>query len=605
MKNKKWKKILLIFLPFFLLMVGCGKEQRSTVEEANNNLEISEHYPENDQLRDSEKFYDFSESMFLDEIVKNTIDLHFTIAYPKDFGIQDYEVTLGTYDKDEINENHKELVELSNTLALFSREELTKEQQITYDILADYVELELASEDLYYYGEIFSPLTGIHTQLPVLLSEYTFRCEKDVEDYLILLSQIDETYDSYFIYEKEKAKQGLGVADFSLDDTIEACEAFVENPEKCYLIETFDRRIDELSTLSEDQKDSYKKQNKELVLQDVMEAYETLADNLETLKGKGLNDKGLCHFDKGKEYYEYLVRSNVGSDMEIKQIKETAEEFVENRMKAIYSMIQKDPELYEMLMEEVPLSDMNPEQIMGDLIKKSAKDFGDIPQVPYEIKYVPKEMEEHLNPAFYLTPPIDDPNDNVIYINPKYSERENLYPLLAHEGIPGHLYQIVSSGTYERPLVRNLFSFPGYTEGFATYAELYSYTLVDAKTSYAKLLQYDQSVTLAVSAYLDICVNYYGWDEKDVLKYLKKVGMGDEETAESVFRMVVEEPSEYLEYYVGFLEFMNLRNRAKDCLGDKFDLKAFHEFVIRIGPAPFYLIEDYMEEFIKEQKEVN
>ena len=211
-------------------------------------------------------------------------------------------------------------------------------------------------------------------------------------------------------------------------------------------------------------------------------------------------------------------------------------------------------------------------------------------------------MEEHLNPAFYLTPPIDDSNDNVIYINQKYEDQEDLYPLLAHEGYPGHLYQIVSSASYDRPLVRNLFSFPGYTEGFATYAELYSYTLADVDADYAKMKQYDNSVSLALSAYIDICVNYYGWSEEDVFEYLEETGMGDEETAKEVFQMVVEEPSEYLEYYVGFLEFMNLRNEAKEKLGSRFNLRDFHEFLISVGPAPFYLIEDYMQEWIEEQK---
>ena len=599
--NEKCRYAVSVSLIIVLAMTGCSWDADPKKDVTDASGQISEYYPDDAKLSESEKFDEFSKNMFMGEIVENTINMHYTIAYPENYGIEDYEVSLGSYDPSDAENAKKELEELQQTLQKFSRDNLTKEQQITYDILDDYVKIELDSEDLYYYGEVFSPLTGFHTQLPVLLAEYTFRCERDVTDYLTLLSQIDETFSSYFVYEQEKADAGLGMPDFALEDTIEACEEFTENPKDCYLIDTFSIRIASLDDISDEKKEEYKKQNRELVLGDVMDAYRNLAKNLETLKGKGKNEAGLCNFDKGKEYYEYLVRSNVGSDMSIAEIKKTTEEFIDTRMSAIFDTLYNDMELYYMFFDDEPLSTKEPDEIMEELIEKCQKDFGNVPDVNYEIKNVPIAMEEHLNPAFYLTPPIDDPNDNVIYINQKYEDREDLYPLLAHEGYPGHLYQIVSSASYERPLVRNLFSFSGYTEGFATYAELYSYTLADVDADYAKMKQYDNSVSLALSAYIDICVNYYGWSEEDVFEYLEETGMGDEETAKEVFQMVVEEPSEYLEYYVGFLEIMNLRNEAKEKLGSRFNLRDFHEFLISVGPAPFYLIEDYMQEWIEEQ----
>ena len=133
---------------------------------------------------------------------------------------------------------------------------------------------------------------------------------------------------------------------------------------------------------------------------------------------------------------------------------------VRDRYEAPYNGMQ----FYYILFYDEELSAKEPDEIREELIEKCQKDFGNIPDVNYEIKNVPIAMEEHLNPAFYLTPPIDDPNDNVIYINQKYEDQEDLYPLLAHEGYPVHLYHIVSSASYNRPLVRNLFSFPGYTE---------------------------------------------------------------------------------------------------------------------------------------------
>lgn len=605
MKKKEMKRIgkctTGILLILCLLLTGCefGNKDKDGITADDGNADSA--YAYDPDMTEAERFEQFSDEKFLEEISENTLDLHYTIAYPEKFGIDDYEVRLSIYKKTDRQEALDELDEMADALDSFSRDSLEKEQQIAYDILKDYVETARDAEELYYYGNIFSAMTGYQTQLPVLLAEYTFRCERDVTDYLEILGQIDASFSSYMIYEKEQADLGLGMPDFALDNAIEVCTEFVKNADDCYLIETFDERIDALEDIPETRKQDYKEKNKELILHDVMDAYKNLADELEGLKGKGTNEAGLCNFPKGKEYYEYLIRTRVGSDMSVDDIKDITETYLDSRIEGMRDLIAEDSELYDMILETDSLTDLEAEEIMPELIEKCKKDFGSLENVSYEIKYVPKAMEEHLNPAFYLTPAIDDTEHNVIYINKKYEDSEDMYPLLAHEGYPGHLYQMVSSAAYDRPLIRNLFSFSGYTEGYATYAELYSYTLADTYQNLAKLMQYDNSFTLAFSAYIDICVNYYGWDVDDVEECLKEYGIGDADTAESVFEMVVEEPAEYLDYFVGFLEVINLRSIAKEELGDKFVLKDFHEFFISVGPAPFYLIEDYLEDWIREQ----
>ncbi len=265
--------------------------------------------------------------------------------------------------------------------------------------------------------------------------------------------------------------------------------------------------------------------------------------------------------------------------------------------------IIENPSLYYELTEyEYPVTE--PEEITEDLKSKTGEYFPEPPKVNYRIKRVHPSMEEHLSPAFYLTTPVDDLENNVIYINGKYVDngQNELYPTLAHEGYPGHLYQNVYTGSCELPLIRNLFSYPGYSEGWATYVEFeYSGLLAGMEEDVAKLTGGESAWALAMSAYIDMAVHYDGWTKEDVSEFLMGYGIGDAGTVDEIFDLIVQEPANYLSYFIGYLEILNLREAAQKELGDDFHVKEFHEFLLQTGPAPFYIIEDYMEEWMEER----
>lgn len=575
------KMLVSIALCSLLLLTGCQNESEAGRTE-------------------EERFEEFSNELFKEDIVENTINLHYTLAYPEDYGITDYEVSLGDYSIEELEDNEKELKALKKELEGFDRDELNEEQQMAYDLLMDYVEMELEVVDLTYYYEPLSPLGGYQAQLPILLAEYTFRNEQDVKDYLALLPCIDDVFEDILVYEEVRAEEGLFMADFVLEAVLEQCEEFIENPEDNYLIEVFNDKIDEMDELSEEEKEAYKEQHEELVLTEVVGGYELLIDGLEELEGSGENELGMCYLEDGERYYEYLVKCDTGSDSTVEELEKRIERYLENCEEEMYSIFEKAPDVYYEL-DTYEYSYTDPEDIMEDLIVQCEKDFPAPPEVDYTIKYVHESMEEHTSPAFYLTPPIDDTENNVIYVNNEYVDDE-IYTMIAHEGYPGHLYQTVMWENSEYSLVRNLFSYPGYTEGWATYTEMYAYDISGLSEPMADLLSCDNAYSLAVSAYIDIGVNYEGWDVDDVEDYLADLGIGDAEVAQEIFEAVVEEPANYLRYFVGYIEIVNLRNHAKEELGDDFDLKEFHGFMIEVGPAPFYLIEERMYDWIEEQQ---
>lgn len=574
------KRILCLFLACCLFLTGCSGIGFGKSE--------------------GERFDEYTEGMFREELAQNTINLHYTVAYPENYGITGYKVSLGEFSMEDFEDSADELEEMKKTLEGFDRGRLSEEQKLTYDLFMDYVDTELPVAELYLYTEFLSPLKGYQSSLPVLLAEYTFRTEQDIEDYLALLEEIDDVFGNILVFEKEKADAGLFMPDFAVDGTIEQCEQFIEDPENNYMIEVFDDKIDAFSGLSEEEKESYKERNKALITTEVVDGYRMLIDELSDLKGSGVNDKGLYYYDDGVRYYEYLIRTSVGTDESVEKLQKRTWDYIMSCFMNMYECMEENPDVYDALDDYAfPLTD--PDEIMQDLMEKTREDFPAPPEVDYTIKYVHPSMEEHESPAFYLTPPIDDIENNVIYINRKDLDDE-IYPTIAHEGYPGHLYQTVSTAEYGLPLARNLFSYSGYSEGWATYVEMYAYGISGLDEDIANILAWENGVNLGISAYIDMGIHYDGWDLYDVADFLAEFGIEDGEAAKEIYELIVEEPSYYLTYFIGYLEFLNLRDKAEDKLGEEFALQDFHKFMIEIGPAPFYIIEDRMDEWIREQK---
>ncbi|NBJ93194.1 DUF885 domain-containing protein [Parablautia muri] len=557
---------------------------------------------------DSPSAFDgYMDTLFKEDIVENTINLHYTLAHPENYGITDYEISLGSFTTKDFEENYKELEEIRARLLKFNRKSLSKEQQLTYDILLDYVDTELSVKDLALYSEVLGPTTGYQAQLPVILAEYAFRTKRDIEDYLALLSKVKEMAGQIIEFEQDKAQAGLFMSDYAADAIIAQCEEFISEPEDNYMIDVFDDKIDAFAGLTQEEKEEYQKRNHDLITGDVVEAYQILIDGLKDLKGSGKNELGLCYYENGKEYYEYLLRSGTGSDVSVNKQKKRIEKYIRDYFQTVYDAMSENPHIYDEIME-YQFPDMEPEAILEDLLGKIGEDFPDPPQVEYTIKYVHPSMQENMSPAFYLTTPVDDIQNNLIYINQKHTGGDaesgtELYTTLAHEGYPGHLYQNAYTVSGNLPLIRNLFSFTGYAEGWATYVEFeYGYDFAGADETLADVLAGNEATLLALSAYIDIGIHYDGWDREDVAEYIAGFGTTDQDAIDEIFNYIVEEPGNYLSYFIGYLEFLDLRERAEEELGDAFDAKQFHDFVLRTGPAPFYIIEEYMEDWMTEQK---
>lgn len=549
---------------------------------------------------DAPEFDSFLNNIFRSEIKANTINLHYTLKDPSAYGINDYPVTLNSFSKETFQEAAMALENYQAALSSFSYNNLSSNQQITYDILEDYFSTELSTKQLYLYAEPLNEFSGVHSQLPILLAEYRFDSEKDVKEYLTLLTLLDDYLEDVLNFERQKSDAGLFMSASSAEKIMSQCSDFIEKPESNYLIGTFEERLNTLTDLSAKKQKEYIAANKKAIIDHVIPGYKNLIKGLDSLKNTGTNNQGLCYYPKGKQYYEYLVKFNTGSSRSLNELASLVETQRKNDLEASVQIIQNNPSVLSNGQPDLALS--KPKEIVEYLKKSCEKDFPTPIKVDYSIKYVDSSLEDVLAPAYYLQPPIDNPSDNLIYINKgRLSNELELFTTLAHEGYPGHLYQnIMSTDTSTTPLL-SITDYCGYSEGWATYVEMYSYSLAGIDDDLADLLQMDRSILLSIYSSLDIGVHYEGWTLKDVKSFLADYSITDENSVTDIYNTVVANPAYYLRYYVGYLEFLNLKNKAMEDLGDDFDLKEFHKFIVDFGPGPFSVIEEYMQKWIDSQ----
>lgn len=545
------------------------------------------------------EFDAFTNRLFCEALSEDPMSLHFTLRRPDAFGITVSKMHFPDISAKRLREDAEENEEIQEELASFDPSLLTSEQLFTYRLLQDQLDTEALSRGLEIYYQPLSPVIGVQAQLPVLLAEYAFYEKADVDQYLDLLSQIDTYYAKLADYEKERADAGLAPCDTAIDRILQSCKDYLIRPENSFMTETFQSRLDEVPGLSDAEKAEYKKKHLSILKEHFIPAYTNLSAALEELKGRGSNELGLCHYEKGKAYYEYLVASLTGTDSTVPELRDRIEKKLGSDMAEISLLMQNHPDLHNQISKaDISLSD--PVEILNHLREQIQNDFPPLEDSSFEVKHVPKALESSLSPAFFLIPPLDSEDTNIIYINDKLSQQQNLYTTLAHEGYPGHLYQSVYFNRKNPCPLHRLLSCDGYSEGWGLYSELYSYSFDNGLSEPMKeMMMHSEASIYALYALLDIHVNYDGWDLDKTADFLETYyGITDREVAEEIFRALIDNPVNYLKYYTGYLEICTLKSSAADTLGAKYNVKAFHKFILDMEGAPFRVIKPYFQTWL-------
>ena len=540
----------------------------------------------------NKKFRKFTETLFCQEVSSNAVSLHYTLKNPDQYGITDSPVTFGYFSTDP-GERKITTENTQAALKRFSYQKLSKQNQLTYDVLNYYLELSKKESEYLLYEEPMGTVSGVQTQVPVLLSEYQFETKADVDAYLELMKTTPEYFNSLIAFEQEKAQKGLFMANYIADTVIEQCQAFLDMGNSNYLISTFVDRIQKLTDLSEEEKSDYIQKNAYMLQTYVLPAYQQLIKTVVELKESGKNEGGLCYLPNGKEYYALTVQASTGSARTVPELQKLIRQQIEDDLAAMKAVVGLTSDQAK---ETAVMDSSDPKEILNSLNMDIQKTFPELPQTSVEVKYVPEAMEAHLSPAFYMIPALDDTKENVIYVNKAHMNNKlTLYTTLAHEGYPGHLYQTVYYASTNPDPLRSIFNFGGYVEGWATYAEMGSYYLADSLTrEQAILLQKNSSILLALYALADMGIHYDGWNRMDAVKFFKQYSVGSAEIVNQIYDLIIGSPGNYLKYYIGYVEFLELKKKWVEQKGAEFSQKEFHKAVLDVGPAPFEIVEKYM-----------
>jgi uncharacterized protein (DUF885 family) len=590
----KFTALLLAAALLFSGIAGCGGVG-SGGDTTTNIVSETEEFSDAKALRENQEFEDFINNIFRETMSSDGLAVHTYLEHPENYGLTDYSNSLCGYDLDALGDT-SEVTETLVQLKSFDRELLTEKHKLTYDQLLYLFEKELEYSDLYLYDTVLSTTLGEQIQLPLVMAEYAFYEEKDVEEYLSILESVDEYFSNIVEFEKLRADAGIFMEDYIADEIIEQCETFIASASDGFLVSTFASKLDGLG-VDEAKRTSYIARNQKAIDEHVINGYIILCEGIENLKGSGKYSGGICNYPDGKRYYEYYLATNVGWSKSLDEFMELLADYTDATLARMAEISVDYPDSYAKF-STFSFQDLTPTETMEQLKELIKDDYPDGPQINYSIDYVDKSISEAASPAFYFITQIDNLTENSIYINPDNSGTADLYATLAHEGFPGHMYQVTYFAASDPDIIRYVIAPTGYVEGWGTYAEVNSYKYAETGDEYLnELMGLNYALTLLIYATVDMGVGCYGWDEDDVYEYVTSMGFVGHRIAKEMYDSMVSEPGNYSRYVLGYIAILELRDKAKELLGEKYSTKEFNKFVLDTGAIQFDILFSRIEDW--------
>ena len=590
---------------------ACGETQgeRRHLNDKNDTTENTERVQESfseDALKEQQEFEQYLDDYFKDVVTDDTLTYNYTIRDGADYGLEEPEVTLGDpgMTAEEIGQDKEEFEGWVKKLDAIDRSCLTEDQKLTYDVLDEYFEVSAGIFDNVYLYEPFSPMRGLQANIATNFTDYRFDDKGDVERYIELLGQIPDYFAEYLDFDQEKSEKGYFMSDAVCDKVISQCKDFVADKENHFMVITFNDNIDALDFLTDEEKAEYKEANKQAVVNSLLPAFENVAAVLSGLKGTGTNDGGICNYDGGKEYYEYLLKNFAGTAKSPEEVIDMLDTELQKLMVSLYQYYLGNQAAYEYFAANydsifAETDQMTASEMVDKMMETASEHYPDAGTINYKAEALDKNLETIMDDvlAYYMAPAIDDPDNNLIRVNGLHTD--GMWTTLAHEGYPGHMLQNAYYMSTDPEPVRTLMNFLGYKEGWAMYAcydSLYYYEYEEPEygDTIAALYQLNDEMSYLMMGRVDLGINYEGWTLQDTADYLTKNGM-DGSAAQELYTTMVGDPAVYQSYSTGYYEMKELRDYAEEKMGDDFDLKTFNTIILETGPCQFDILKEQVD----------
>jgi len=510
-----------------------------------------------------------------------------------------------------IRETYELQAAILELLREYNREELTYEQQISYDVYGWFLDdLVRQQEFMYYDYPVTHFITGAQNQLIHFFTDiHPVTSKKDAEDYITRLSQVDTKFEQLLEGLKLREEAGITPPRFIIQWSLYDIRRIARGSAQYLPFYTaFEEKVNSLEVSAEEKQALLAAAEKE-ISESVIPAFQALVDYLEHLESVAPTDDGVWQFPKGDEYYAYALRHHTTTDMtaeEIHQLGLAEVERIHKEMRALFDELHYP--------EDEPLS---------ELFSRVARDGRYVAgtQVVDMYGMLIEEADQNLDPAFDIRPraeviviggstggfyvpgSLDGSRPGAFYANVSGTS-EPLYgmPTLAyHEAIPGHHFQISLAQELDLPFLRSDVSFTGYAEGWALYAEQLAWELGWYEDDpYGNLGRLQYEAFRAARLVVDTGIHAKGWTYDQALEYMKENVGFDTRVVNLEFEVsrYVAWPGQAAAYKVGMLKILELRQKAEDALGDQFDIKEFHRVILSSGSMPLEILEKVVQTYI-------
>lgn len=580
------KKIGVLLLCFVVLLSGCSSSNKTAYKEE----------PEEELTEYQEGFNDFLKDQMVETLGSDYYTLHSYLKDPETYDIdtETVEKTFGRMDAESMEEDRKEIQETLDQLQAFDYEQLTDQQQDTYDIFIYTMQgsKELSDPKFDYVASAFSPMTGLHVSFPTVFADWTFDSEQELKDLILMIQDVDDYTQSAIDYTYIQNEKGYLCLDF--DSILSYCEKILDKGLESSVLKGLQDQVDALG-LDDEQTKAYKQELEQAFKDSYLKAYELIKAAMLDLKQNGNNHtSGLASFDVGKEYYSLLMKNNSGSDMEVIEVEDLMDTACKEHLQTFIENADSD-----MSFLFTSTNYTSYEQMLDDIQDQMFDDFPTVESLAYEIK----DMEEDVASdngvaAYFQIPEIDGDLKGQLRVNPNNNNMKAIdtYMTVAHEGMPGHMYQYNYVQEHvDEPLRWSILASSAYQEGYATYAQHYSLRyLKGIKPKQLKAYSEYMLVIYDALVLADIGIHYYNWNQETCKKEIEEnYGITIDEKQ---YNQLLYTPCAFEPYYTGYEQIMDLKERAKQTLKSKYNEKEFHTTLLDCGSAPFFIVERNMEE---------
>lgn len=592
-------KRVLILLLSFLLLTGCyPKEETENIDYAKNLYKFEPRQKTNNNDENKE-FNDFIDKYFFN-MLEEAEFVVFTsfVDNPENFGLKEKTGVITPCEYGFDQEEYDEMVSYLNELATFDYDSLSSFQQYTYESIEYSLYESLIYLENYQYELLFSKRNDVIASLFFTLADIDLNSEERIVSYLQTVESIDEYFQSLVDYTKKQYEDNIYTSDNALDYSIEMIQSVLNDGEDNILISTFNDRIEKTAFLNQESKEKYIKENRELVMKELFPYLEKMIDDIGTLKGQKQTNVS----ETPNEYRDILYTINSGSNIEIGKLLEMLIETYNTILEKAQKELESDNCLKRLEQyASDPFFKLSEEEMIEKLQVLIKDYYPEIPNITYSINNFNKALQSTNTMAYYRSHTIDNPDNNIIMVNPSTKAQSEGYAyggIIAHEGVPGHMYIKNYFSTNGLDKVSSMLSYIAYDEGMAMYA-CYLLPYLLGYGDIANILSVENICPYLYDSIMDIMINYYDYDKE----YMMNNFNIEEEYIDYIFEYYQNYPAVQLRYGAGFAQIYKYLMNVSEAYGDKFNIVEFNELLLSDGPLPYVLLDQKVNEYIINQKE--